>query len=72
MKGQPTKQLWGKPQLSARYNRTPRTINEWERNGILPRPDVVINGRGQWYPETVEANERERFSAKPQQGDEVA
>jgi hypothetical protein len=26
---------------------------------------MVINGIGYWHPETIEQNERERFSAKP-------
>ena len=51
--------------LSKRYDRTPRTINTWKRKKILPPPDLTINGLDYWYPETIEANERERFSAKP-------
>jgi hypothetical protein len=51
--------------LSARYDRTPRTINNWKRKKILPAPDLTIAGRDYWYPETIEANERERLSAKP-------
>ena len=51
--------------LSKRYDRTPRTINGWKRKGILPPPDMTIEGFDYWYPETIEANERERFSAKP-------
>ena len=50
--------------LSKRYRRTSRTINGWKNEGILPPPDGTINGRDYWYPETIEANERERFSAK--------
>ena len=50
--------------LSKRYGRTSRTINGWKNEGILPPPDGTINGRDYWYPETIEANERERFSAK--------
>jgi hypothetical protein len=53
-----------------RYGRTPRTISTWKRKKILPPPDLTINGQDYWYPETIEANERERFSAKPQQRDE--
>jgi hypothetical protein len=50
--------------LSERYDRTPRTINGWKRKGILPPPDITIEGFDYWYLETIEANERERFSAK--------
>ena len=51
--------------LSERYDRTPRTINNWKRKKILPPADLTIAGRDYWYPETIEANERERFSAQP-------
>jgi hypothetical protein len=50
--------------LSERYDRTPRTINNWKRKKILPPADLTIAGRDYWYPETIEANERERFSAQ--------
>jgi hypothetical protein len=59
------KQLLRDMHLSVRYSRTPRTINRWKREKILPPPDLTINGLDYWYPETIEANERERFSAKP-------
>jgi hypothetical protein len=51
--------------LSERYDRTPRTINNWKRKKILPPADLTIAGKDYWDPETIEANERERFSAKP-------
>jgi hypothetical protein len=51
--------------LSKRYDRTPRTINRWKYLGILPPADLTIAGQDYWYPETIEANERERFSTKP-------
>jgi hypothetical protein len=31
--------------LSKRYGRTPRTINEWKRKKILPPPDMAIQDR---------------------------
>jgi hypothetical protein len=51
--------------LSERYRRTPRTINGWKNEGILPPPDGTINGRDYWHQETIEANERERFRVAP-------
>ena len=65
MSDQPTKQLLRGVHLSVRYGRSERTINNWKRKKILPPPDVTINGLDYWYPETIEANERERLSAKP-------
>jgi hypothetical protein len=59
------KPLFRDADLSKRYGRTPRTINEWKRKKILPPPDMTIQDRDYWYQETIETNERERFSAKP-------
>ena len=64
MSDQPTKQRFRSVHLSRRYQRTEKTINNWKRNGILPKPDLTIEDIDYWYPETIEANERERFSAK--------
>jgi len=64
MTKQPEHQLLRDSQLSVRYGRSPRTISNWKRSGILPPADVTILGHDYWYPETIEANERERFSAK--------
>jgi hypothetical protein len=62
------KPLFRDADLSKRYGRTSRTINEWKRKKILPPADMTIQDRDYWYPETIEANERKRFSAK-QSGD---
>jgi hypothetical protein len=51
--------------LVARYKRSQRTIDRWKRTGILPPPDMTINNIAYWWEETIEANERERLSAKP-------
>ena len=59
------KQLFRGVHLSVRYGRTQRTINNWKRNGVLPKPDANINGIDYWYQETIEQNERERLSTKP-------
>jgi hypothetical protein len=60
-----TKALLRDKDLSERYPRTPRTINAWKYKKILPPADLTIAGRDYWYAETIEANERERFSAAP-------
>jgi hypothetical protein len=59
-----TKQLFRQVHLSQRYRRTEKTINNWKRKGLLPPPDMTIEDIDYWYPETIEANERERFGAK--------
>jgi hypothetical protein len=59
------KPLFRDADLSKRYGRTSRTINEWKRKKILPPPDMTIQDRDYWYAETIETNERKRFSAKP-------
>ena len=71
MSDQPTKQLFRSVHLSRRYQRTERTINGWKRKKILPPPDMTIEGIDYWYPETIEANERERFSTKLPSGPKV-
>jgi len=65
MSEQPTKQLLRGVHLSARYDRSPRTIKRWEDTGVLPPADLEINGIKYWRPETIEQNERERLSTKP-------
>jgi hypothetical protein len=72
MKEQSNKQLLRDAHLSERYSRSPRTINRWKREKILPPPDVTINGLDYWYPETIEANERERLSARIRRSGEAA
>jgi hypothetical protein len=65
MSEQPTKQLLRGTHLSARYRRSSRTITRWKNTGVLPPPDLEINGVEYWHPETIEQNERERLSTKP-------
>jgi hypothetical protein len=60
----PSKLLRGS-HLSARYSRSSRTIKRWKDTGILPPPDLVINGVEYWHSKTIEQNERERLSTKP-------
>ena len=62
---QPIRQLLRNEHLVKRYGRSQRTLDRWKASGVLPPPDMVINGIGYWHPETIEQNERERFSAKP-------
>ena len=64
MSDQSAKQLLRGVHLSQRYQRTEKTINNWKRKKILPPPDLTIEDIDYWYLETIEANERERFSAK--------
>lgn len=33
-------------QLAEALNRSPVTIRKWERNGVIPRPSFVKNGKG--------------------------
>jgi hypothetical protein len=47
--------------VTARYdNITPRTARRWIERGILPKPDLTVNGRQYWKPETLDANDRKR------------
>jgi hypothetical protein len=64
------RQLLRNEHLVKRYGRSQRTLDRWKARGVLPPPDMVINGIAYWYPETIEQNERERLNAKP--SDEAA
>jgi len=57
-------QYLSKPQLRKRYNKTGKTIREWELNGILPPADLEIAGRKYWLLRTVEAAERDNMSRR--------
>ena len=39
---------------------TPRTARRWMQRGILPKPDLTVNGRQFWKPETLDRNDRQR------------
>ena len=46
--------------ICARYNITNRTVDRWEKSGILPTP-VRINGIRYWRQHELERRERESF-----------
>jgi len=50
--------------LARRYRVDPRTITRWQKSGVLPPPDLRINGLPYWNESTIETNERERLSAR--------
>ena len=50
--------------LARRYRVDPRTITRWQKAGVLPPPDLRINGLPYWNESTIETNERERLSAR--------
>ena len=52
--------------LARRYRVDPRTITRWQKSGVLPPPDLRINGLPYWNEETIAANEREKLSARVQ------
>ena len=64
----PSKRALRAAQLTSRYGVDPRTIKRWKDTGVLPPPDLTINGIDYWFESSIEANERENLSArrKPQ------
>jgi hypothetical protein len=64
----PAKRTLRATHLIRRYSVDPRTINRWKGSGVLPPPDLTINGIDYWFEESIERNERENLSArrKPQ------
>jgi DNA-binding transcriptional MerR regulator len=51
-----------------RYNITDRTVDRWEKSGILPTP-VRINGVRYWHQHELERRERELLSTRTQDQD---
>ena len=49
--------------LTSRYSVDPRTIKRWKDTGVLPPPDLTINGIDYWFEATIERNERENLPA---------
>jgi DNA-binding transcriptional MerR regulator len=49
--------------ICARYNITNRTVDRWEKNGILPTP-VRINGVRYWQQHELERRERELLKTR--------
>ena len=54
--------------ICARYNVTNRTVDRWEKSGILPTP-VRINGVRYWRQHELERRERELLSTRTQDQD---
>jgi DNA-binding transcriptional MerR regulator len=48
-----------------RYNITDRTVDRWEKSGILPTP-VRINGVRYWHQHELARRERELLSTRTQ------
>jgi hypothetical protein len=53
-----------KRQLRDRYKRSGKTIREWQLNGILPPPDMLIAGRSYWRRSTIEQAERDGMAKR--------
>jgi hypothetical protein len=57
----PSKKFIGKRAVGQRYGgRHTRTIERWVKTRVLPPPDQIINGRGYWDVETLDAHDRQR------------
>jgi hypothetical protein len=59
-----TKPMLRASHLARRYRVDPRTITRWQKSGVLPPPDLRINGLPYWDESTIETNEREKLSAR--------
>jgi hypothetical protein len=56
--------LFTKRLLAGRYKKNPKTVERWVESGVLPPPDLTINGQWYWRRQTIERNERERMTAR--------
>jgi hypothetical protein len=48
--------------LAESHSVTPRTIFRWVKDGILPAPDKVINGRKYWRADRADRKPRNTAS----------
>ena len=51
-----------------RYNISDRTVNRWEKSGVLP-PPIRINGVRYWHQHELERRERELLSTRTKDQD---
>jgi predicted site-specific integrase-resolvase len=61
---QPAKRLLPTRQVSQRYGVTPRTVDRWRRQMIIPPPDLTINNRNYWDEEGLDRNDRRRVAER--------
>jgi hypothetical protein len=56
----PGRRLISKRQATRRYgDKSLRTIERWVKDGVLPPPDRIINGRWYWYQATLDVCDRQ-------------
>ena len=46
------------PDLERRYRKNRTTLWRWLRQGVLPQPDLHLNGRNLWKRSSIEQFER--------------
>jgi hypothetical protein len=55
----------GKRAVAARYDgKSTRTIDRWVKAGILPKPDLIVNGRPLWADEALDRHDRQAVVAR--------
>ena len=62
-------QILGVPDLCRRYGRDKTTIYRWQRDQLLPPPDVWISNRKGWYLSTLIAFEASTVGHREQSGE---
>ena len=64
--------ILGVPDLCHRYGRDKTTIYRWQREQLLPPPDVRISNRKGWYLSTLVAFEASTVGRREQSGEPAA
>ena len=56
-----SKRLINTRAVAERYGgRHPRTVKRWWQQGVIPPPDLTINGRHYWNEHALDRHDRER------------
>jgi DNA-binding transcriptional MerR regulator len=49
--------------VGERYGVSARSVLRWENQKVIPKADLIINGRRYWWIETLDRHDRARTAA---------
>ena len=54
----------GKRDVGRRYGVTPRTVDRWKKQKLIPQPDFTINRRHYWREDGLDRHDRRRVAER--------